>query len=76
MLTLDIPKEKVPILYQFKELGFDSEVDLILYAFHLLEKELQRRKELSFSAQLYAEMYEEDEELRFLTESALNDMNI
>ncbi len=74
MLTLDIPQEKGNIITQFKELGFDSEVDLVLYAFHLLEKELQKRRELSLSAQLYAEIYEEDEELKLLTESALNDM--
>lgn len=59
---------------QFKEFGFENEIDLVLYAFDLLEKELKKRKDLLLSAQLYAEIYEEDEELQFLTESALNDI--
>jgi hypothetical protein len=74
MLTLDIPQEKGNIITQFREFGFENELDLVLYAFDLLEKELKKRKDLLLSAQLYAEIYEEDEDLKFLTESALNDI--
>lgn len=74
MLTLDIPQEKRNIITQFREFGFNNELDLVLYAFDLLEKELKKRKGLLLSAQLYAEVYEEDEDLKFLTESALNDI--
>ncbi len=74
MLTLNIPQEKENIITQFREFGFDNEIDLVLYAFDLLEKELKKRKDLLLSAQLYAEVYKEDEDLKFLTESALNDI--
>lgn len=55
-----------------KEYGFRDKSSVIRAALDRLQKALENEK-LRMSADLYAEVYEEDEELRKLTESAISE---
>ena len=56
-------------LGQHKKYGFKDKSAVIRAALDRLQKELENEK-LRMSADLYAEIYDEDKELRELTESA------
>jgi len=69
--TIEIPQEQFVFLKQYKALGFENQDSMIAYAIQFYQNELLRHKELVNSANLYAEIYENDAELQELTESAL-----
>ncbi len=62
-------------LKKYEKLGFNSEEELLSQALKLLKKELENVKKIIIedSADLYAEVYEEDEEAKEWIESSNND---
>jgi hypothetical protein len=63
-------EDQVAFLSSYKEYGFKDKSSMIREALNLLKKECELQK-LRQSAELYAEIYEEDSELRELTDSAV-----
>ena len=59
-------------LNQHKKYGFKDKSSVIRAALDRLQKDLEREK-LKISADLYAEVYNEDKELKKLTESAISE---
>lgn len=59
-------------LNQYKNYGFKDKSTVIRVALDRLQSELQRKK-LKMSAELYAEIYDEDKEIKELTESAISE---
>ncbi len=59
-------------LNQHKKYGFKDKSSVIRAALDRSQKDLENEK-LRMSADLYAETYEEDKELRKLTESAISE---
>lgn len=60
----------VKFLGDHKKYGFKDKSTMVRAALLKLQEEVERRS-LEMSAELYAEIYEEDSELRELTEAAL-----
>ena len=67
-----LEESQIRFLEQCKAYGFKDRSDLVRTALNQLRRELEIRN-LEKSAELYAEVYGEDAELRELTESALLD---
>ncbi len=67
-----LEQSHIDFLEQFKERGFKDKSSLVRMALEKLHKELEDR-ELTESAELYAEVYMEDEDLRQLTDVAIVD---
>lgn len=63
-------EKHVEFLNQYKKYGFKDKSSVIRTAINKLEKELQILK-LKQSADLYSEIYAEDDELRDITEDAI-----
>ncbi|MCI0690794.1 hypothetical protein L0337_02180 [candidate division KSB1 bacterium] len=59
-------------LSQHKKYGFKDKSSVIRAALDRLQKEFEKEK-LMKSADLYAEIYDKDKELRKLTESAISE---
>jgi hypothetical protein len=59
-------------LNQHKKYGFKDKSSVIRAALDRLQKEIVKEK-LKMSADLYAEMYDEDKELRKLTETVISE---
>jgi Arc/MetJ-type ribon-helix-helix transcriptional regulator len=59
-------------LSQYKKYGFKDKSSVIRAALDRLQKEFEKEK-LMMSADLYAEIYDKDKELRKLTESAISE---
>jgi Arc/MetJ-type ribon-helix-helix transcriptional regulator len=59
-------------LSQYKKYGFKDKSSVIRAALDRLQKEFEQEK-LMKSADLYAEIYDKDKELRKLTESAISE---
>lgn len=70
---IQIPEAEAQFIENYAEHGFQSISDLISKALELLKRELEKQKALILSADLYAEIYEEDEELQDWTDSAIED---
>ena len=68
--TIAIDEKQTDFLKRFSQYGFKNEEDLVKEALRRLRQDLEK-KSLEESAELYAEIYAEDEDLRELTESAL-----
>ena len=64
-----IDKTRMQFIDQFKEFGFKDKSDLIRNALDCLKKRFEN-EQMRVSADLYAELYAEDKELRKLTETA------
>jgi Arc/MetJ-type ribon-helix-helix transcriptional regulator len=64
-----LEQSHIDFLEQFKERGFKDKSEIVRLALDRLAREL-KREELVRSADLYAELYEEDLELQQLTEAA------
>jgi Arc/MetJ-type ribon-helix-helix transcriptional regulator len=69
-VTLD--QSQLDFLAQFKDFGFKDKSSLVRLALNRLRQEMERQ-ELERSADLYAEIYEEDAELQELTALAMTD---
>lgn len=65
--TITIDESQVDFLRQFSTYGFKNQEDLIKEALERLRQDLQQ-KALERSADLYAEIYSEDDDLQELTE--------
>lgn len=65
-----LAENQIHFLEQYKGYGFRNKSALVREALERLRQELER-KNLQKSANLYAEVYQEDEEVQELTESAL-----
>jgi hypothetical protein len=59
-------------LKNYKQYGFKDKSAMVRAALLQLQKEVERRS-LELSAELYAEVYEEDTDLQELTETALTE---
>jgi len=68
----NLEESQIRFLEQCKVYGFKDRSDLVRTALDQLRRKLEIRH-LEKSAELYAEVYGEDAELRELTESALLD---
>ncbi len=65
-----LEQSQIDFLERFKDRGFKDKSSIVRLALDKLAEELQRQ-ELEESADLYAEMYLEDAELRQLTDVAI-----
>ncbi len=68
---ISLEESQVHFLNNFKEFGFKDKSSMVRAALARLKKELELMR-LKRSADLYAEIYEEDSEMRELTESAIH----
>jgi Arc/MetJ-type ribon-helix-helix transcriptional regulator len=64
-----IEQSHIDFLDRFKERGFKDKSEIVRLALDRLSQELETQ-ELAKSADLYAELYREDEELQQLTNAA------
>lgn len=64
-------EDQADFLKSYKEYGFKDKSSMIREALNLLKKERESQK-LRESAELYAEVYDEDSELKKLTASAIH----
>jgi hypothetical protein len=71
--AIQIDKTQSKLLDKYKEFGFRNRNELMNFAFSLLRTKIERKIELQQSAEIYAELYKKDEEIQFLTESAIID---
>ncbi|MBD1842726.1 hypothetical protein H6F89_04740 [Cyanobacteria bacterium FACHB-63] len=69
---LILEKSQLEFLAQFQQYGFKDRHEVVRTALARLQQALQQER-LIESAQLYAELYEEDTEIQALTEAALLD---
>jgi Arc/MetJ-type ribon-helix-helix transcriptional regulator len=67
-----LEESQLRFLEQCKEYGFKDKSETVRAALEQLHQELERRR-LQESAKLYAQVYDEDPEIRELTESAILD---
>jgi Arc/MetJ-type ribon-helix-helix transcriptional regulator len=61
-----LEQSQIDFLAQFKDLGFKDRSSLVRSALNQLQQQIEGQ-ELKRSADLYAEIYEEDEDLQELT---------
>ncbi|RMD93739.1 MAG: hypothetical protein D6813_03560 [Calditrichaeota bacterium] len=62
----------IEFLKQYKKYGFKDKSSVIRTALEKLKKELEQER-LKESAELYAKIYEKDQELQELTQSAISE---
>jgi Arc/MetJ-type ribon-helix-helix transcriptional regulator len=67
-----LERSQIDFLAQFKDLGFKDKSSVVRLALNRLQQEMERQ-ELERSADLYAEVYREDEDLQELTAIARAD---
>jgi Arc/MetJ-type ribon-helix-helix transcriptional regulator len=65
-----IGNEQAKFIENYKEYGFKDKSELVRKALNLLKKEVEENS-LRQSAELYAQIYEEEQETRELTEAAI-----
>jgi Arc/MetJ-type ribon-helix-helix transcriptional regulator len=68
---ITLEQSQIDFLAQFKALGFKNKSSLVRSALNQLQKQIEKQ-ELERSADLYAEIYEEDEDLQQLTALAVD----
>lgn len=71
-LKFSLNKDHVEFLQNYSLFGFKDKSSMVREGINLLKKEINKN-ELKKSAELYAEVYEEDKELQVLTETAISD---
>jgi Arc/MetJ-type ribon-helix-helix transcriptional regulator len=64
-----LEQTQIDFLAQFKDLGFKDKSSVVRLALNRLRQEMERQA-LEQSADLYAEVYDEDEDLQELTDLA------
>ncbi len=69
---ISFDEKHIEILNKYKELGFKDKSSLVRSAIDNYIKSIEKQK-LADSAKLYAEIYQEDSELKDLTNSAIED---
>ena len=65
-----IGNDQAKFIENYKEYGFKDKSEMVRKAINLLQEELEE-KLLRDSAEIYAEIYKEEESLRMLTELAI-----
>jgi Arc/MetJ-type ribon-helix-helix transcriptional regulator len=68
---ITLEQSQIDFLAQFKALGFKNKSSLVRSALNQLQQQIEKQ-ELERSADLYAEIYEEDEDLQQLTALAVD----
>ncbi len=66
-----VEEAQVQFLNEFKAYGFKDKSAMLREAIELFKKEMELER-LRKSAELYSEIYSEDDDLKDLTETALN----
>lgn len=72
---IHIRDEQARFIDRFAEYGYHNSDEMVEMAIEMLQTELEQRRELERSAELYAEAYAFDEETKEWTEAALQDLN-
>lgn len=70
-VKLKLEHDQVTFLHECKKFGFKDEDSMVRTALEHLRKEIENN-DLKNSADLYTELYEEDHELRRITESGIS----
>lgn len=70
-IKLKLKEDQITFLHECKKLGFKDKSSLVRTALEHFRKDIES-KDLKKSADLYAELYKEDQELHELTESAIS----
>ena len=68
-VKVTVDESQVEFLKKYREYGFRNKSSMVRSALNRLKEEYENRA-LEESAELYAEIYEQDDELEELTESA------
>ena len=68
---ISFEEKQLEFINKFREMGFKDKSSLVRVAINEFRKKIERRK-LEESANLYAELYETDDELKEITDSAIN----
>lgn len=71
-IKLILKDDQITFLHGCKKLGFKDKSSLVRTALEHFRKEIES-KDLKKSADLYAELYKEDQELHELTDSAISE---
>ena len=69
-ITLKLEDDQITFLQECKKLGFKDKSSLVRTALERFKKDIEG-KDLKSSADLYAELYKEDQGLQELTEGAI-----
>lgn len=69
---ISFEKEQINFIQRHREFGFKDKSSLVRSAIDEFIKKIENQK-LAESARLYAEIYKEDDELKELTDSSIND---
>jgi hypothetical protein len=67
-----LEQSHIDFLEQFKSMGFKDKSSIVRLALDKLHQEIEQQQ-LEQSAQLYAELYAQNEELQELTDAAIAD---
>ncbi len=67
-----VAESQIEFIKQYSRFGFKDKSSMVRAALEELRKKLENQS-LKESAKLYAEIYQNDEELRELTDSAISD---
>lgn len=70
---IKINEEHLIFLENYKVYGFHNSDEMIIRALELLKQEVELKKKIENSADLYAEIYDSDEETKEWTESSMKD---
>lgn len=70
---IQIQEEEAEFIKSFAEYGFRNPDEMISRALELLKHNLEKNKCLESSADLYAEIYDHDEETKEWTEASMQD---
>lgn len=68
---ISFEEKQLKFINQYREIGFKDKSSLVREAIDEFRKKIEKRK-LEESANLYAELYESDDELKGLTNSAID----
>ena len=71
-VKISLKEDQIDFINNYSKFGFKDKSSAVRTAINEYRKKLEE-KELMKSAELYAEIYEQDEELRDLTNSAMED---
>lgn len=70
-IKLNLKEDQIMFLHECEKFGFKDKSSLVRTALEHFRKEI-KSKDLKKSADLYTELYKEDQELQELTESSIS----
>jgi len=68
---ISFKEDHINFINKYSEFGFKDKSSLVRAAINEFRKKIEKQK-LAESAKLYAELYEDDNELKEITDSAVN----